>query len=210
MLSRGASLATFRTCVGARAVRAFSVALTLSGSLSAAAPDGTASREALAESGPHYPRYGAGLRVGASPGTGAGSAFLLSLNLAYSPLALFAVGLDYDIIRVDNGADPGYCTGCLTSGMSWRAFAEVRPLVEYPVFPFARVSAGLSMMDLTSQPQSISRIGPAFGAAGGVEGRLRPVYIRLLGFATAQLGSGTPVRGSNHLAGVAVEAGAVF
>ena len=193
----------------AATIRAMTLALSLSGSL-LAADSAPIPNEGAVQSRPDYAKYGVGLRVAASPGTGAGSAFLLGLDLSYSLLPLFAVGLDYDFISVDNGADPGYCTGCLRKGMSWRAFGEIRPFSEYPVFPFARVSAGLSSIDLFSSMRPDSRIVPAFGIAGGGEGRLRPVYLRLIAFATAQLTSGTPARGSNHLAGFAVEAGAVF
>ena len=195
-----------RTSRRVESIRVLSILLTFSGSLFAAPP--SASHEAPVETGPDHSKYAVGLRVGASPGTGAGSAFLLGLDLSYSPLPLFALGLDYDLIRVDNGADPGYCTGCLRNGMSWRAFGEIRPFADYPVFPFARASAGLSSLHITNQ--LASAIVPAFGVAGGVEGRWGHVYLRLIGFATAQLGSGTPVRGSNHLAGIAVEVGAAF
>ena len=155
---------------------------------------------------PHA-KYGIGLRGGYSPETGV-AAFLLGLDLAYSPVPLFAFGLEYERFVVDNGSDAHhYCIACLRSGTSWRGFGEIRPFADYPVFPFARASAGLSRMDIIGRPNLV--VGPALGIGGGVEGRLRPVYLRVIGFATAQLGGEPPVRRS-HLAGLALEVGAVF
>jgi hypothetical protein len=136
------------------------------------------------------------------------SALLLGFDFSYSPLRWSAFGLEAELAGVDNGADPGYCIGCMRRGSSWRAFGEFRPFDDFPVFPFARVSAGLYDIDIIGKKRAW--VGPAFGAAAGVEGRLRPVYLRAMTFATAQLGTETPVRRSNHLAGLALEIGAVF
>ena len=138
------------------------------------------------------------------------TALLLGFDLSYGPRPWFALGLETELAGVDNGADPGYCIGCMRRGSSWRAFGEIRPFDDYPVFPFARVSAGLYDIDIIGRPRPKSQVGPAFGAATGVEGRLRPLYLRVIAFATAQLGIETPVRRSNHLAGLALELGAVF
>jgi hypothetical protein len=97
----------------------------------------------------------------------------------------------------------------MRSGSSWRAFGEIRPFDDYYFFPFGRVSAGLYDMEIIGE--SRRWMGPTFGAAAGVEGRLRPIYLRVIAFAAAQLGTATPARASNHLAGWTLEVvGAVF
>jgi hypothetical protein len=158
------------------------------------------------------PQYAVGIRGGAA-GRAAGvafgrNAFFLGFDFSYSPLRWSAFGLEAELAVADNGADPHYCVGCMRSGSSWRAFGEIRPFDDGYVFPFARLSAGLYDMEIIGK--SRRWMGPAFGAAAGVEGRLRPVYLRVIAFATAQLGTETPARASNHLAGWALEVGAAF
>jgi len=184
--------------------------MTFSASLWAAPPAEPASSDQAPPAQCDEPaRYGVGLRGAAGIVEGFPSAFLLGFDLSYSPLPWSAFGLEAELARVDNGADPHYCVGCMRGGSSWRAFGEFRPFDDFPVFPFARVSAGLYDIEIIGSTRAW--LGPAFGAAAGVEGRLRPVYLRAMAFATAQLGTETPVRGrSNHLAGLALEVGAVF
>lgn len=197
----------------ARAFFALALAITSSGSILAAPPTESAAPAPppveTSESERHAV-YGAGLRVGGAGMMGGLNALLIGFDLSYSPRPLFAVGLESELIGVDNGADPGYCIGCVRRGSSWRAFGEVRPFADFPVFPIARVSAGLYDVDITSTPRQKSQVGPTFGAAAGVEGRVSPLYLRLIAFATAQLGTETPARRSNHLAGFAIDLGAVF
>ncbi|HMJ13375.1 MAG TPA: hypothetical protein VK524_18275 [Polyangiaceae bacterium] len=111
--------------------------------------------------------YGVELRVGGAGMIGGLNALLLGFDLSYSPLPWSAFGLEAELAGVDNGADPGYCIGCMRRGSSWRAFGEIRPFDDYDVFPFARVSAGLYDMDIISKHRLW--IGPAFGAAAGVD-----------------------------------------
>jgi hypothetical protein len=212
MLGRDARSSSGRsTCRTARSIRVLALLATFSASLSAAPPESPSGFVAPpAEERREPARYAVGIRVSAAGMIGGLNAFLLGLDVSYSPRPWFAFGLETELARVDNGADPGYCTGCMDGGSSWRAFGEIRPFDDYPVFPFARGSAGLYDIDIIGPPRLRAQVGPALGAATGVEGRLRPLYLRVIAFATAQLGTDTPVRRSNHFAGLALEVGAVF
>jgi hypothetical protein len=156
------------------------------------------------------PRFAIGARAAISPITGFHGGFLWGLDASYRLHPLFAVGLEYeDTIIIDNGNDKQYCDGCLDSMRSARPFAELRPLGDGRLYPFVRASAGLAWMKiLDGSPDA--RPGGALGAAAGGQGTLGPLYVRVFFFATALLGAGQSVVGSNQLAGVAFELGAVF
>ncbi|HMI86592.1 MAG TPA: hypothetical protein VK550_21005, partial [Polyangiaceae bacterium] len=77
--------------------------------------------------------YGVGLRVGGAGMIGGLNTLLLGFDLSYRPLPWSAFGLEAELAGVDNGADPGYCIGCMRRGSSWRAFGEFRPFDDYDV-----------------------------------------------------------------------------
>ena len=135
-------------------------------------------------------RFNLGVRGFMMPGAGLVGGFGLGLDASYSVMPNLAVGVTANSFLIDQGADPQYCSRCVTSGNSEQLFAEGRlwPLLVFT--PYARLGMGhahLEGQEVSSIPYAENR----FAVSGELGAELHYAYlsVRTFGFHLRALGS---------------------
>lgn len=124
-----------------------------------------------------------GARAFMLPPTGFVGGAGLGLDVSYSLIPNFAVGATATWFFVDQGAEPQYCSRCVTSGNSELLFGEGRLWPQRYVTPYGRFNAGLTHLagqkvELTAYDENRF----AVGAELGVELHYKMLSARAFGF----------------------------
>lgn len=131
-----------------------------------------------------------GARAFMMPPAGFVGGFGVGLDASYSVVPNFAFGANAATFFVDQGADPDYCSRCVTSGNSELLFAEGRLWPSGYVTPYARL--GLGHAHLAGQkvsPTHYEEDRVTLGAELGAELHYKALSIRALAFHWQPLGS---------------------
>ncbi len=134
--------------------------------------------------------FNLGVRGFMMPSAGFVGGLGLGLDASYAVMPNLAVGATVNKLFVDQGADPQYCSRCVTGGNSEQLFAEGR-LWPLSVFtPYTRLGMGhahLEGQEVSSIPYAENR----FAVSGELGAELHYAYlsVRVFGLHLRALGS---------------------